>query len=270
LVRFVRIEILLACLMGSGVMARAADPSLVVLPTAHAHNDYYHDRPLLDALEHGFCSVEADIFLVEGRLLVGHSRRELSPNRTLQHLYLDPLKKRVQQGGGRVYPNGPMMTLLVDIKSDGPSTYRSLQRVLPKYASMLSSVRDGQRHDGAVQVIISGNRPLDLVAATPSPRYVFVDGRLSDLDQAVSADLMPLISDRWGAHFRWRGEGPLPADERDKLHDVVRRTHQRGQRLRFWATPDRPEAWRVLRDAQVDLINTDDLAGLAAFLRERD
>ncbi|HEY3789313.1 MAG TPA: hypothetical protein VGL71_10685, partial [Urbifossiella sp.] len=30
---------------------------------AHAHNDYEHKRPLLDALEQGFCSVEADIWL---------------------------------------------------------------------------------------------------------------------------------------------------------------------------------------------------------------
>jgi hypothetical protein len=29
------------------------------LTRAHAHNDYHHPRPLLDALDHGFCSVEA-------------------------------------------------------------------------------------------------------------------------------------------------------------------------------------------------------------------
>ena len=31
------------------------------LTQAHAHNDYEHDRLLLDALEHGFTSVEADV-----------------------------------------------------------------------------------------------------------------------------------------------------------------------------------------------------------------
>ena len=30
--------------------------------------------------------------------------------------------------------------------------------------------------------------------------------------------------------------------------------------------PDVPAAWRMLRDAGVDLLNTDDLAGLARFL----
>lgn len=36
------------------------------LERAHAHNDYEHDRPLLDALDHGFTSVEADVWLVDG------------------------------------------------------------------------------------------------------------------------------------------------------------------------------------------------------------
>ena len=40
-----------------------AEESSKPLGQAHAHNDYYHKRPLLDALSHGFCSVEADVFL---------------------------------------------------------------------------------------------------------------------------------------------------------------------------------------------------------------
>ncbi len=38
----------------------------VIQPRAHSHNDYLHRRPLLDALALGFCSVEADIYLVDG------------------------------------------------------------------------------------------------------------------------------------------------------------------------------------------------------------
>jgi hypothetical protein len=36
------------------------------LERAHAHNDYEHERPLFDALDHNFKSVEADIWLVNG------------------------------------------------------------------------------------------------------------------------------------------------------------------------------------------------------------
>ncbi|HET6325009.1 MAG TPA: hypothetical protein VFG04_09940, partial [Planctomycetaceae bacterium] len=49
----------------------AAEPTPLI--RAHAHNDYEHKRPLFDALDQGLCSVEADIFLVDGQLLVGHT-----------------------------------------------------------------------------------------------------------------------------------------------------------------------------------------------------
>src|SRR5213595_176008 len=103
-------SIFISCLL----MSRAAEtvPDPIPLTRVHAHNDYEHKRPLLDALDHGFCSVEADIFLVDGQLLVAHNRGGVRPERTLQALYLDPLRARVKQNGGRVYPNGPEVTLL--------------------------------------------------------------------------------------------------------------------------------------------------------------
>ena len=64
-----------------------ATASAAPLPNAHAHNDYEHDRPLLDALDHGFTSIEADVFLVEGQLLVAHNfadaKTKIEPARTL-------------------------------------------------------------------------------------------------------------------------------------------------------------------------------------------
>ena len=57
-------------------------------PGFHSHNDYVHSRPLVEALEQGFDSVEADVFLVKNDLLVGHYPWEIKPGRTLESLYL--------------------------------------------------------------------------------------------------------------------------------------------------------------------------------------
>ncbi len=238
----------------------------VPLASAHAHNDYRHGRPLLDALAHGFCSVEADIFLVEGKLLVGHGRGELTEERTLQALYLDPLHKRVRANGGRVYHGGPVFTLLIDIKSGGEATYRALTAVLSGYAAMLSEVREGKFTERGVVVIISGNRAMDIIAAD-DPRFAGIDGRLRDLTSKAQPHLMPLISDRWSSHFKWRGEGDFSEKERAKLRGIVKGAHSAGRRVRFWATPEKEALWRELREAGVDLINTDDLPGLSEFLR---
>ncbi|MEQ9407329.1 MAG: hypothetical protein RIK87_06360 [Fuerstiella sp.] len=47
----------------------------------------------------------------------------------------------------------------------------------------------------------------------------------------------------------------------------MRQAHAADRRVRFWATPDKPAVWQALNKAGVDLINTDDLSGLAKFLR---
>ena len=262
-----RVWILLAVAMMSE--ARGQENRRVTpLPQAHAHNDYRHQRPLLDALDRGFCSVEADIFLVKGELLVGHDRDELRLGRTLQKLYLDPLKQRVKQNGGRVYRGGPTITLLIDIKTDGKNVYAVLSHVLASYADMVSGVEDGEYRQRAVQVVISGDRPKREIAANET-RYAGIDGRLADLDSEVPAHLMPLISDRWTSHFRWRGVGEFPSDERDKLRSIVMRAHGAGRRVRFWATPEEPMLWRELVTAGVDHLNTDQLDSLREFLLQR-
>ncbi len=242
------------------------------LPGAHAHNDYQHARPLLDALDQGFTSVEADIFLVGDKLLVAHEQKEIRPERTLQSLYLQPLKERVVRNGGRVYRDEPRFVLLIDLKTAAEPTYRRLHEVLTEYRDMLTTFGPAGRKEGAVLVVVSGAQPLEQMQAQ-AVRCAGCDGRLNHLDSELSADLIPMISDNWGNCFSWRGVGPMPPDQRRKLEDIVSKSHVKGRLVRFWATPDLPSlardaVWQELLSAGVDLINTDDLQGLRRFLLE--
>jgi hypothetical protein len=235
-------------------------------PTGHAHNDYEHENPLIDALSYGFSSVEADIHLVNGALLVAHDANQVESEKTLESLYLEPLLQRFRKNKGRILPGAQPFILLVDFKTEAESTYRVLESILEKYKGMLTSYHGRMTLQGSVTVILSGNRPTQTVANQPH-RLVGIDGRLPDLateDRAGS--LMPLISDNWKSHFAWRGDGPIPASELAKLESIVTRAHEQGRLIRFWGNPDIPAYWGLARNAQIDLINTDDLKGLSDFL----
>lgn len=250
-------------------LALAAAPIPAPLARAHAHNDYEHTRPLLDALDQGFCSVEADVWLVDGRLLVAHDRENATTERTLEKLYLDPLRERVERQGGRVFPGGPPFTLLIDFKSDATNTWLASCHVLRRYEKILTRFHAGRTETNAVTIVISGNRPRELILAETN-RLAAYDGRLDDLDSNASPHFIPLISDNWMRHFQWRAraeDGPMPASEREKLIWLVKRAHGQGRRLRLWAAPDNARAWGELHAAGVDLINTDNLEGLANYLR---
>jgi len=236
------------------------------LPNAHAHNDYEHARPLLDALALGFGSVEADIHLTNGVLLVGHDAEDLRPGRTLQKLYLEPLRELAAKNGGRIYRDAPPLILLVDIKTEAEATYAALRLVLAEQGGLLTRFKGTEMERGAVTVILSGNRPRETLQAEQE-RLAAFDGRLADLDSGWPKAFMPLVSDNWRLHFAWKGEGAVPESDRAKLAGIIARAKADGRMIRFWGVPDGPAAWKILRDAQVSLIGTDNLTGLADFLR---
>jgi hypothetical protein len=246
-------------------LAAAAQPVVKPITNGHAHNDYEHKRPLFDALDQGFCSVEADVFLVDGKLLVGHTRLDLRPERTLEKLYLDPLRERARAHHGRVYPDGPPFWLLIDVKTEAKSTYAAIHEVLARYADLFSTTTDGKFEPKAVTAVISGNTDRAGISAQ-KVRYAGIDGRVGDLDSDAPNDLIPWVSERWGAHFKWQGEGPVSAEERAKLRSFVDKAHRHGRLVRFWATAEKPAVWSELRGDGVDLINTDQLVELRRFL----
>jgi hypothetical protein len=236
--------------IGAGLWAVAARREWAPLPGTHAHNDYHQNRPL-----------------------VGHDRADLRRALTLRSLYLEPLARRVAVLGG-VYPGRPdPFQLVVEVKSNAEETYALLDAELARYQGMLTRYEGERIVPGAVSVIITGGCPRDVLAAQPV-RYAACDGSLGDVGSGAPASLVPLCSDKLAWRFTWAGRGPMPADQREKLHRLVAQAHAEGRRVRFWGVPRRPRqvrlaVWRELRAAGVDYLGADRLRPLRSFLRRR-
>jgi hypothetical protein len=61
----------------------------------------------------------------------------------------------------------------------------------------------------------------------------------------------------------------LDPSDLEKIRTLAQRVHAENKKLRLWAIPDNEEAWGVLLDAGVDLINTDQLEALNAYFNKR-
>jgi hypothetical protein len=241
------------------------------IPFAHAHNDYEHTRPLLDALEWEFTSVEADIHLIDGELYVYHDRPgRPDPQRTLEKLYLDPLMERFRQNSGSVYPDyEESFLLLVDIKTEAEATYAVLLQKLAPYAAMLRQTSgDEIIQSGAVMVVLSGNRPMATVARETT-RLVSIDGRPTDLGKGYSTAYMPLVSDHYRNQLQWNGKGVLPGKQAQQLARLAARIHAEGKKLRLWASPENARIWDFLLDGGADYLNTDLLEDLHQFAKKQ-
>lgn len=240
----------------------------------HSHNDYEHTRPLYDALDCNFKSIEADVFPIGDSLFVAHNFEDIKPGRTLRNLYLNPLMQQIEKNNGSVYGDGKEVILFVDIKESGLKTYQLLHKILESYKSVLTEFNEGKKIQRNIMVVVSGDRPFEFMKAQKI-RYAGYDGRLSDLDSGISSSLMPVVSNSWSEYFNWDGTGEMPEAEMKQLNELAQKAKERGYLLRFWGTPNKTEnqrqaVWTELKKSNVGLIGTDNLKELQHFLMTND
>lgn len=255
----------------------------------HSHNDYWRPRPLLHALSHGVRSVEADVWyfkeLDDPKLYVGHSLNALSPKRTLESLYVNPLEALLE---GSNPPNGLRSTIneltkdkdlgefenevrspsgvfetdshatlyfLIDFKTDGRELFDVVHKALePLRAKGWLSYYDvggDVFHWGPVTVVGTGNTPLDMVLNQGPHRDLFFDGPLDTLTQEsqYTISVSPIVSS--SLKNLLAGEsvhfGGLSKDQYARASKQIDMAHQLGVATRVWDTP----SWPPIREDTV-------------------
>lgn len=209
----------------------------------HAHNDYEKPVPLYNAINSKVFSIEADVFLRNGDLLVAHSADQLPNAKTLSQLYINPLVAIFKKNKGQLSTDTAYRSsLMIDIKQGGEEAIRRLCRLLDEHRAYF----DRSRNAHAMQVIISGDRG-NIKNWTSFPGYIFFDGRPTELYDQETMRRVACISDSYASY----------AENREKLSAVLEKTHKASKLFRFWGTPDNEFYWKYFRDAGVDIINTD-------------
>jgi len=249
----------------AGAQFRRGD-GMTVHHRAHSHNDYEHTRPLVEALNAGFASVEADIYLVDGQLLVAHDRKDVRPERTLEALYLRPMMERIRRLGA-VQPGVDTFQLMIDIKANSADVLPVLDRALRPYEHLLSHGSSSSYTAGALEIVLSGDRPIRQISARRD-RNIFIDARIDDLKNPAPG-VFRMVSEAWLSHIPWFGSGLMTRKHRDWLSEYVRRADDLGIKSRFWGLPDTPTGWRILDAAGVSWIGTDKLEACAAWMAAR-
>ena len=226
----------------------------------HSHNDYANNTPFYKAFTNGYNSIEADIFLVDGQLLVSHSGKALFKERTLKGMYLDPIMYALRRDTTR------QLCLLIDIKGDFKKTLPKLEKEL-KPLKMYLLTRDNLK--GRLKILISGNRPLGADFKKYPSMFWFDDDLVYQHDAAQWARIgqVSLNFEKWS---KWKGVGAIPATDRKRLHTTVDSVHTHtGKLVRFWGAPDTVEAWQTQVDIGADIIGTDKIEQLAGFLDKK-
>ena len=220
----------------------------------HSHNDYVQARPFWEAYESGANSIEADVFLADGKLYVAHEKKEINPERTLEKLYLEPLNKILKS------KKRQELQILIDLKTSAEPTLQAVSEAIQKYPKLAKAYSKKKY----IKFVISGNRP-SMTEYSKYPSYIFFDHQsLSDLSKGDKSKIA-LVSFSFGSFSKWKGQQPITDEEKLKLRTIIDSVHTYGYPIRFWATPDTPLAWKTLNYLSVDFINSDNPRASKAF-----
>jgi alkaline phosphatase len=243
-----------------GLISVQAQPLHYTPGNAHSHNDYENPVPFWTAYNAGFGSIEADIWLQpDGKLLVGHDLNEIKNGRTLEQYYLDPMKQCVEKNHQHIYADtGKHLQLLIDVKTEAVSTLKRLIEVLQQFPHLTENPK--------IIFVISGNRPAP-ENFTSYPSFISFDGDPLHAYTDEQQKKIGLLSDNFVKYAFWNGSDSMPAASLAKIQDAISKAHMIKKPIRFWASPDKPNAWRQLMKLGVDYINTDKIDELAAFLK---
>lgn len=236
----------------------------------------------------GAISVEADVWLVNGTLHVGHEESALTAQRTFDSLYIQPIldtlhrqnpnstyvSKLPTKNGVYDTASGQTLYLFVDVKTDGPKTWPYVVKALDplRQAGYLSKYNGSGVESGPVTIVGTGNTPLNQIQGV-KPRDYFWDAQLPLLATSqnnITSDVSPIASTAFSANFGEVRNQTLNATQKALLDRQIATAKAKGIKTRYWDQPGWPigtrnAVWRILWDSGVDLLNVDDLEGAAEF-----
>jgi hypothetical protein len=263
--------------------------------SCRSHKDYWRKVPLYSAISSGCVSVEADIWFhkndTDADLLVGHDKKSLTEEKTLQSLYLLPflqvlenMNKASNLGNSSVpasprgiFDKSPEMTmiLLLDFKSDGAELWPVVQAQLePLWAKRWLTYWESStntRQIRPITVVATGNAPFPLVIQNTTYRDIFFDAPLTDIKNPMYTNLNSyLTSASFGKAIGTVWAGNINDKQRKTLTTQINDAKEKGLITRYWDTPSWPVAWRnsfwkSLLELGTGLLNVDDLEAAAKW-----
>jgi YVTN family beta-propeller protein len=233
---------------------------------AHSHNDYQQHTPFYQAYNEQFGSIEADVHLRNGLLLVAHDSAhdsaDVTASRTLEGMYLVPLLQCIERNGGYVYKDSSRkLQLLIDVKTDSIHTLNALVELFKKFPAII--------HNKTIRIVITGNRPAEKLYST-YPAFIWFDGNADIEYSKLALSRIVMLSDDFVKYTRWGGSGPIPDSANRTITALVSKAHQLKKPIRFYACPDITNAWKEMIKLKVDCINTDHITALSDFLMRRN
>ncbi|GAA5906659.1 hypothetical protein JCM6882_008087 [Rhodosporidiobolus microsporus] len=222
---------------------------------------------LQQALKEGTTWVAADIYLVDGELLVAPKPEQLEPGKTFSNCFVEPLL-RIFQGSAipvgtahrrrssvfaHISPHSPFQ-LVVRLHTPPSITFPYLVDALEPLhdASLLTTYcPNAEVTSPALVTVVSSSAhgaemvPLEDLASAPGVRFVYRDADIGAFDsdeqaQQWSQEVTPVAAGNLLEATGWDGQSAIVEEQRERIAAQVERAHKRGIKVRYEGLPQFP------------------------------
>ena len=218
----------------------------------HSHNDYEQERPFFEAYAEKANIIEVDLYLSKGKLKVCHNREDIETAKTVEEMYLEPIKNLSKKGE-------PIdITLMIDIKDTHQTLFKLFELLDNHYKEQLG--------DKKLKLLVCGDVPNE-EELKKYPPYVQFDARLTAEHSAKQLERIGLYSMDFKLFSQWNGKGTMPRQDALAIKQMINKVHAMGKPIRFWGAPDNLNTWKVFTSMHIDVLNTDNIAACSAYVR---
>ena len=229
----------------------------------HSHNDYDRTVPFYEAYSQHCTSIEADVFLQDGEILVAHNRKDVRADRSLRKMYIEPIVKIFRDNGGQMWKGSDdRLQLMVDLKA---------LEALPGVVALAEEFPDVFTTDNGVRVVITGSYPAP-ADYDKWPSWLWFDGDFKDGKLNYTPEQLKriaLISTDFRKFARnWNGKGRMINSELEAVTKAIEAAHEVGKPIRFWDAPEGTTTYFTFYKLGVDFFNTDYPAQCALFFSD--
>lgn len=247
--------------VAAGMLCNMAVAQVILI---HSHNDYAQTVPFYQAYSQKVNSIEVDLFLSDGKLLVGHDPEDLDARLTFEEMYVGPIVRLFDINGGKAWKDSEqVLQLMVELKSDTHTTLDAVAEVLGRWPEVF----DQSVNPHAVRVVITGNVP-EPDDFSRYPEFISFDGIIGGEYSEQQLGRIALFSGNFRNYSGWNGKGSIVPSEKEHLLRTISEVHALGKPVRFWNAPEGVTVYYTFLNLGIDYINTDRPEACAAFFSD--
>ena len=235
-------------------------------PIISSHN-FSGQTELWESIGIGILNYQADVMYIYGKLYVTPLMPDSAKHKlpTLTEAYLYPLYNQFKKNNGEIIPgySGDVF-LILNFTAQPTQIYKQLAIEMRPFSDMLTYKVDGTEHQGKLRILIKDKTQLEKINNI-KPSFLGLVGNLSDIDQNIDTNKMPLIEVDFNELTAWKGTGNIPFEDFTKIKALVDKVHAQKKKISIANCPSYKTVADLIQTSKADFMTTPEATRMAGF-----